>query len=87
VTYNGTPDTWTVSTQGNGSSGTLNKQGNTWTGSASNGNNVTLSLVITQGTSLFQAGDSFQFSTFKSTANLGKQFEIGLGSADVTTGP
>jgi hypothetical protein len=44
-------------------------------------------LRITQGRTAFANGDTIRFSTFRSTARLGKRNIIGLGAIDPTSGP
>jgi hypothetical protein len=86
VVYNAGTDTWAV-TGSDGSGGTLTKAGNTWTGNASKGGNVRISITVTAGGTAFANGDTFKFSTFKSTASDGKKYEIETGPCTVTDGP
>jgi hypothetical protein len=85
VTYNGAPpDTWTV-TGTDGSAGTLAKQGNVWTGTASKGGSVRITITVTPGGVGFVQNDKFKFSTFKTGAT--KKNEIKTGTIDITAGP
>jgi len=86
VVYNAGADSWAV-TGSDGTSGTLSKAGNTWTGTASLGGNVRISITVTAGGTAFATGDTFKFSTFKSTATDGKKFEIETGPCTITDGP
>ena len=87
VVYNNVgTDSWAV-TGSDGTSGTLSKAGNTWTGTASLGGNVRISITVTAGGTAFATGDTFKFSTFKSTASDGKKFEIETGPCTITDGP
>ena len=86
VVYNAGNDTWAV-TGSDGSAGTLTKAGNTWTGTASKGGNVRISITVTAGGTPFANGDTYNFSTFKSTASDGKKYEIETGPCTVTDGP
>ena len=88
VVYNAGTDTWAVTSTPPGSTGTLTKTDAThWTGNASNGGNVRISITVTAGGTAFANGDTFKFSTFKSTASGGKKYEIETGPCTVTDGP
>ena len=87
VVYNAGTDTWAV-TGSDGSSGTLTKADAThWTGNASKGGNVRISITVTLVGAAFADADFFLFSTFKSTASDGKKYEIETGPCTITDGP
>lgn len=88
VVYNDGTDTWAVTSTPPGSTGTLTKTDAThWTGKASNGGNVRIEITVTAGAVEFVNEDTFNFTTFKSTASDGKKYEIETGPCTVTDGP